>query len=342
MVRQLDFFASLSINPSDILKIQSLLNRHQISSNPLDKVLITPMFSSPKSLDLVRTMKEKQGATVMFDSGGYYVQVGRLTYQALYYPLLKLYRDLTWADIYTLPDYVPTSQDAPDLVEHKVLQTAKFGRLFYQEMPASLKPKAMGVVHGHTQQQVEHCLKTYFDLGLTRIGFGSFGTVGKNSQVNVATGSAIDLARHVVQIADFHQVKVHFFGVGVPALVAMIYGSGAASFDSASWQKAAGFGQIFLPFTRAYNISHRNGSNDLQKGITLDGFNILRAKTEHDCPFCLCLDSLQAQKMYRAIHNLLCIKEAVAHINQGNYRLIEQIYRHGSPKYQQEYQKWLV
>ncbi len=341
MVRQLDFFASLSINPTEIQKIQGLLNRHQISSNPLDKVLITPLFSSPKSLDLIRTMKDIQGATVMFDSGGYYVQVGRLTYQALYYPLLKLYRDFDWADIYTLPDYVPTSQDAPDLVEYKVQETAKFGRLFYQEMPDSLKPKAMGVVQGHTLNQVEHCLKTYLDLGLTYVGFGSFGTVGKNSQTNIATELAIDLARHVAQIAEQNQIKIHFFGIGVPALVPMIYGTGADSFDSSSWLKSAGFGQIFLPFTRSYNITHKNGSAAMHKGITVEEFLRLKDFTEHSCPFCDQVDGLQDNKMYRAVHNLICTHETVTRINRGDFESAKKIYTNGSPKYRQEYTKWL-
>jgi len=341
MVKQLQFFASLSVNPSDIIKIQNLLRINNISANPLDDILITPLFSSPTSMNLIRDMKTKQPTTVMFDSGGYYVQVGRLTYEALYYPLLQFYRKNHWADIYTLPDYVPTSQDSPDFVQYKVEQTAKFSRLFYLEMPDELKPKAMGVVQGHNRAQVEHCLKTYLDLGLPYIGFGSFGTMGKNSQVNVATDSSIDLAQHVVQIAHEAGAKVHFFGVGVPALAAMLYGTGADSFDSSSWQKSAGFGQIFLPFIRAYNISHRNGSNELQKGITIENFHVLKELTQHTCPFCEDMDNLQTQKMYRVVHNLICIKETIDHINNRNLPLIKNVYANGSPKYRQEYEKWL-
>lgn len=337
----LDFFTALSVVPSDIRKIRTFLNAYKISNAPLENILVTPLFVSGISLNQIRQLKE-QGSKVMFDSGGYYVQIGRLTYHELYYPLLQFYRKNNWGDIYTLPDHVPTSQDSLEEVQHKVEETAKFSRLFYLEMPDELKPKAMGVVQGHTMAQVELCLETYLNLGIKHIGFGSFGTIGKNSQVNVATDSAVTLAQHVARVAKIYNLAVHFFGLGAPALVAMIFGAGANSFDSSSWLKSAGFGQVFLPFTRAYNISHRNASSELQKGITLSDFRRLQDLTEHRCPFCASVDDLQKYKLYRALHNLICIKETVDRINNKSFDLIKKIYTNSSPKYQHEYEKWLV
>jgi len=341
MVKQLKFFTSISINPGDIRKIQKLLADHEVQVNPLAQILITPLFASKSSLQLIRNLKEQQPTTVMFDSGGYYVQTGRITYQELYYPLLQFYRQNHWADIYTLPDYVPTSQDAPDLVQHKVEETAKYSRLFYLEMPDELKPKAMGVVQGHSIAQVEICLNTYFQLGIKKIGFGSFGTVGENSQTNVATDKAVNLAKYVVDMAKRENATVHFFGIGVPALIAMIYGSGAASFDSSSWLKSAGFGQIFLPFSRSYNITHRNGSAAMHRGIRIEDFVKLRNFTEHSCPFCECVEKLQQHKLYRAVHNLICMQETIDRVNDQDLSFIEKVYVHGSPKYRQEFEKWL-
>ena len=48
----------------------------------------------------------KQGG-IIFDSGGYYVQQGVVTYESLYQKLLEFYRINQWADWYVLPDYVP-------------------------------------------------------------------------------------------------------------------------------------------------------------------------------------------------------------------------------------------
>jgi queuine/archaeosine tRNA-ribosyltransferase len=308
----------------------------------LNNILVTPLFIQEDSLDLIRRIKHQQGTTVMFDSGGYYVQIGRLSYEELYYPLLQFYKSNRWADIYTLPDYVPTSQDTIGEIQAKVNDTVRYTTLFFQELPSDLQKRAMPVVQGHTIEQIDYCLKHYLPLGIQYLGFGSFGTVGRNSQVNIATYSAVDLAKYVVEIAQQNQIQVHLFGLGTPALVAMIKGIGASSFDSSSWIKSAGFGQVHLPFTRGYNISHRNGRSELQKGITIQEFKALRARTQHTCPFCRSIEELQQEKMYRALHNLMSVCQSVEMINQRKYELIRSIYENGSPRYRKEYQKWLA
>lgn len=338
----LRFLTSLTLCPSDIRKICQLLDAQGITTDPLRHILVTPLFVHKDSLRQIAALKHKLGSTVTFDSGGYYVQIGKLDYEDLYYPLLQFYRENTWADLYTLPDSVPTSQDTEDEVWRKVKKTVQFSGLFYQELPPAIQPRTMPVVQGHTLEQVDYCLSAYLDLGVRHIGFGSFGTIGKNSEVNVATNNAVDLARYVVDIAQKSGIRVHFFGLGAPALVAMIYAAGACSFDSSSWIKAAGFGQIYLPFTRGYNISHRNGRSELQRGITVEQFLELRSLTGHSCPFCSTIDKLQQHKMYRAVHNLLVIQETVDMINSGDHDAVRAIYEQGSPRYQQEYEKWLA
>ncbi len=338
----LKFFTALTLCPSDIRKISRLFKEYKVDSTPLDNILVTPLFIQEDSLDQIQKIKSQQDSTVMFDSGGYYVQIGRLTYQELYYPLLKFYKNNRWADIYTLPDYVPTSQDTIEEIQAKVDDTVRYTTLFFQELPPDLQARAMPVVQGHTMEQVDYCLKHYLPLGTRYLGFGSFGTVGKNSQVNIATDSAVDLAKYVIDVAQKNKIQVHLFGLGAPALVAMIRGIGAGSFDSSSWIKSAGFGQIHLPFTRGYNISHRNGRSELQKGITIRKFEELRVRTQHECPYCQSIDLLQREKMYRALHNLISIRQSVDMINQERYELIREIYENGSPRYRKEYQKWLV
>lgn len=338
----LKFFTALTLCPSDIRKISKLFKEYAVHSTPLDNILVTPLFIQEDSLDLIQQIKSQQDTTVMFDSGGYYVQIGRLTYQELYYPLLQFYKNNRWADIYTLPDYVPTSQDTGEEIQAKVTDTVRYTTLFFQELPHDLQERAMPVVQGHTLEQVDYCLKHYLPLGIRYLGFGSFGTVGENSQVNIATDSAVDLAKYVINIAQQNQIQVHLFGLGAPALVAMIKGVGASSFDSSSWIKSAGFGQIHLPFTRGYNISHRNGRSELQKGITIQEFEELRTRTQHECPYCRSIERLQEEKMYRALHNLISIRQSVDMINQERYELIRNIYENGSPRYRKEYQKWLA
>lgn len=340
MNHQLRFVASMTVCPSDIRKIQQHVVTAQASVNPLKNILVTPLFISRDSLDLVKEMSAR-GSEVYFDSGGYYVQLGRLKYEELYMPLLEIYRANQWAALYTLPDHVPLSQDPPEIIEQKVRDTIDFSTHFFHEMPDAIKPKAMPVVQGHTYEQIDACLDAYFKLGISWIGFGSFGTMGANNEVNIATQSAVELAQYVTEVAHAHGVKVHLFGLGTPALVAMLKGIEADSFDSATWLKSAGFGQIFLPFMRAYNISHRNTTSELQRGITFDQFNNWRELTQHSCALCTDLQQLQASKMYRAVHNLVVMAETVNMANVEAHDVIKTIYHSGSVRYREEFEKWL-
>lgn len=337
---KLKFVASLTVCPSDIRKIRHHLQLSQTKIDPLETILVTPLFVSSESLEMTRDMADK-GNTVYFDSGGYYVQIGRLKYEELYMPLLEAYRNNRWASIYTLPDHVPLSQDDPNTVAQKVQDTIDYSTHFFHEMPDELKSRAMPVVQGHNYRHIDACLDAYLKLGVDWIGFGSFGTMGANNEVNVTTQSAIELARYVIEVAHSYNKKVHLFGLGTPALVAMLKGIGADSFDSATWLKSAGFGQIFLPFMRSYNISHRNTVSELQRGITFEQFNQWCKLTTHSCKLCASLVEMQNIKMYRAVHNLIVMAETVNMVNQGKFDLIQAIYHNGSAKYRREFERWL-
>lgn len=339
-LHSLDFVASLTVCPSDIRKIQQHLELANVSLDPLRNVLITPLFAAPRSLQMVREMAEK-GTRVIFDSGGYYVQIGRLRYEELYLPLLEVYKANRWASHYTLPDHVPTSQDTPETVEHKVQNTITFSTLFFQEMPDDLKSRAMPVVQGHSLRQIDSCLRAYINLGVQQIGFGSFGTAGKNNEINVTTNNAVDMAKYVVHVAHAHNMKVHIFGVGRPALIAMISGIQADSFDSSSWLKAAGFGQVFLPFMRGYNVTYNANISELELGITFKQFREWVALTAHKCELCNSFIDLQNRKMHRAVHNLIAVAETADMANRKEYKRIQEIYSVGSPKYRNEFTKWL-
>ncbi|MEO8287001.1 MAG: hypothetical protein ABI670_11260 [Chloroflexota bacterium] len=295
---------------------------------------------SQRSLEMVRALQHERGSNITFDSGGYYVQTGRFTYQELYLNLLNCYRANLWADRYVLPDHVPTSRNNSDEVHSKVRETVQYARLFCQELPAALRQRVMPVVHGHTFEQVDHCLAEYLKLDTEWIGFGSFGTGGKDSETNIATQSSVGLARHVSNVAAQQGRKVHLFGLGVPALVPLLDGVGAASFDSSSWLKSAGFGQVHLPFTRSYNITYSNGGAHAQRGIVWSEFEMLKALTGHACIYCHDRDTLAAHKMHRAAHNLAAIAETVSMINNREYDKIGRIYRNASAKYRKEYETW--
>ena len=73
----LSFFASITAAPSDIRKIERLVNEAQPTSDPLAQILTTPLFLSQAATDLIRRLKDERGSQICFDSAGYYVQVGK-------------------------------------------------------------------------------------------------------------------------------------------------------------------------------------------------------------------------------------------------------------------------
>ncbi len=335
------FLASLTVCQSDIRKITEYASALPAGGpDPLANLLVTPFTMSSAAMGLIEGLQRTRGSVVTFDSGGYYVQSGSFSYHELYYKLLHSYKTHPWADYFILPDNVPTSADTPERVWEKVRETVQFSRLFWQELPTPLRRRAVPVVHGHSIEQVEYCLSAYLDLDTEVLGFGSFGTGGKNNESNLATQDSVALARHVIAVARAHGRRVHLFGLGVPALVPLLHGMGAASFDSSTWLKSAGFGQVHLPFTRSYNITYRNGRSELQQGIPWDEFARLKALSGHECAFCVDQPTLAAHKMHRALHNLVSIAEAVQMINNGEFSRIAAIYAAGSPKYREEFKRW--
>lgn len=332
--------ASMTVCASDIRKIIARLEQAKPKVDPLENILVTPLFMGKDALYLVKELASA-GKSVTFDSGGYYVQTGKIDYADLFYPLLSIYIANPWASVYVLPDNVPTSLDDADTVDFKVNATHQMSELFFYELPDELKERAMPVVHGRNYRQVDACLETYIRMGVKQIGFGSFGTLGAKQEVNIASRGPVEIAQYVIRIAQQHGIKAHIFGLGVPAIVAMLKGLGANSFDSSSWLKAAGFGQVFLPFMRAYNITYRSSISELQRGITIQDFCELREISQHSCLFCDDLCLLRESKMARAVHNLIVIAEAVDRINHWNIDCIERIYQAGSPKYRNEVAKWL-
>lgn len=339
----LSYFAAFTDGPATLHRVVRLIDAvGPQATAPMGQLLVTPVQLSSRSLDAVRVLREERGLRICFDSGGYYVQVGRIAYDDLYKRLLDIYRAHPWADLYVLPDNVPTSRDGAAVVWDKIRRTVHASRLFFQELPSALQERAMPVVHGHSIEQANYCLKEYLAMGARQVGFGSFGTAGKNEGVNIAHASSVEVARWVVGAAGSYGVPVHFFGLGVPALVAMIAGLGARTFDSSAWLKAAGFGQVTLPFSRAYNITYRNGRSRLQQGIPWEDFVAMKKRAGHDCPYCATYETLAESKWHRAVHNLICLGESVAMINAGEHERIRAIFATGSPKYREEANRWLI
>jgi hypothetical protein len=303
------FIASITEDRYRIKEIRKLWAESGDTRNPFSNVLITPLFTPPSTLKLVRELKDAGEINeIYFDSGGYFVQTGRITYEEMYWRLLHFYRENQWADHYVLPDYVPLSSDNIDEVWHKVYRTADMSSLFFQEMPSKLQERALPVVQGHTLEQIEYCVERYLNLGVKNIGFGSFNTNGKSSSTNTLSALALKFLIYLVNFLHNHNVKLHAFGVGTPPVIYLLHKAGVHSFDSIGWMKTAGYGKIYMPFVRAYNVTYRDPQ---ARGLKEEEFYRVKELTGHNCIFCQSFDKLATHRPTRVMHNLTVILDTI-------------------------------
>jgi N-acetylglutamate synthase-like GNAT family acetyltransferase len=303
-----DFFLTLTHDASEIRRILCLWPDSANTRDPFAQVIFTPLFSQPSAINLVRQLKEERGSQIMFDSGGYQVQMGKATYEELFERLLRFYRENSWADWYVLPDHVPRSTDSEREIEFKVRDCIDFARLFVRMMPDDFVTKAVGVVHGRTADQVRQCIDAYAEMGIRYVGFGSFGTSGPNGTINLISQRSLNLLRLVQTLARQRDMRVHIFGIGSPSHLIRLAEANITptSLDSAGWWKAGGFGNIFFPSGHQLHITAVSTIE-----TTLSGLERQKRSSMHECPFCKDLKLLRRNRMYRILHNLIVMIETI-------------------------------
>lgn len=336
----MQFITSLTVDASLLRRLLKLWDESGDPRNPFSHILVTPLFASPSTLNLIREeLKEKRGAKIYFDSGGYYVQQNKISFDKLYCGLRDWYSqpENQWADWYVLPDHVPTSQDSPDTVERKVNETIAAARMFAAETPSKVGERLMPVVQGHTLNQVNRCIDAYLDFGAEYIGFGSFGTGAADVSINRLDRRSAHLVAHLAGQLVSKDVKLHTFGISTPPAIYAFKQLGFFSFDSLGWQRSAGYGKVYLPFTRAYNVSHRSIRNG---ALTQQEFELLKHQTGHACPFCDDFLALSNRRLFRSLHNLVVLSEAGAEPQMHLHRAdIASLIQAWSPRYYRIFQE---
>ncbi|MFQ3657669.1 MAG: hypothetical protein SNJ54_01870 [Anaerolineae bacterium] len=299
------FVASLTRGASELKRMLALWQESGDQRNPFANVLVTPLFMPPSGMRVIRDWKE-QGIIqqLYFDSGGYYVQMGRISYIDLYYPLLELYRRENWADWYVLPDHVPRSSDPEELVDLKVRDTIEYGMLFFESLHDDLKLKAIPVVHGYTHHQIESAIESHLRMKSRFIGFGSFDTSGAKGSVNKLSWRSYENLQTIIREVSEHVEGVHVFGVTTPPVLYLLHRINVFSFDSVGWMKSAGFGKVYMPFSRAYNITYFDPSS---RSLSKSQFEYIKHITGHDCYFCRSFEKLHRERYYRIMHNIIVI-----------------------------------
>ncbi|MBI3950593.1 MAG: GNAT family N-acetyltransferase [Acidobacteria bacterium] len=302
------FFITLTHEASETRAILRLWDETADKRNPFARVVFTPLFSKPAAFSTIRQLKDERGSKVMFDSGGYQVQMGKSSYEELFDRLLRFYCENAWADWYVLPDHVPRSTDNDREVEFKVRESLDFARLFVRMMPDDFAAKAVGVVHGRTDEQIRRCVEAYADMGVRYLGFGSFGTSGPNGTVNLISQKSLRLLHLLQALSEEKGLRVHIFGIGSPSHLIRLTDADITptSFDSAGWWKAGGFGDVFFSDGRRLSVSRIPSKDGTVKGIEQQ-----RRRTNHTCQFCEQPHRLKHNRMLRVMHNVAVLLETV-------------------------------
>lgn len=306
----MEFVASLTRNAGELNTMLKLWQQHGDEREPFKNVMITPLFMPTGGMKVITKWRE-QGVInkLYFDSGGFYVQMGRINYVDLFGRLLRLYQQQQWADYYVLPDHVPTSSDPEGVVWAKVRDTAEYGRMFHELLPGNLQSKAIPVIHGFTSEQINYSLDALSALEPDYCGFGSFSTSGRSSSINKLTSRTHGLLIQMLQRLSDLQVRLHAFGVSTPPVLHLLQQIKTFSFDSIGWMKTAGFGKIYMPFIRAYNITYNDKT---AKPVTPKAFQEMKDVTGHSCYFCRSFMNLHENRFYRIMHNLCVILDMVS------------------------------
>ena len=334
------FFASATIAPGEIRKIYELWHTHahdfdwpRGKPNPFQRLLISPVLASPSTLAFVRELK-RTGETeeVMFDSGGYFVQKGDITYNELYAKLLEVYHKENWADIYILPDNPPLSKDSLSTAEDKIRQTVDGSVSFTYRLPGETRKKVMPVIHAKQSFHLDYCLQNYEPLiaESKRIGFGSFATSGATNSTNRLNADVLSLLSGLSP--RLNGSRLHSFGIASPPAVFCLAKVGIRTFDSNSWMRSGGYGYVFFPFifgrmvdckTRGYARVHK------------DELEPLKITVGHRCPFCESFDALSdgSGRWLRIMHNLIVMVELETHHQTPQWRVLE--------KYSRQYYRML-
>ena len=310
------FYASLTVSPDEMRTLHRLWHKraHDFDwkfgkPNPFQRVLISPVVASKQTFDFVRELK-RTGETevVMFDSGGYFVQKGDISYYDLHRKLYECYQREDWADIYVLPDNPPLSKDSLHSAEAKIKQTVEGSLRLYGDISYSIQQKAMPVVHATRSEHLDYCLRQYTNF--KRIGFGSFPTSGTSNSINRLNINALMILRQLTRMLDSDGVKLHTFGISTPPAIYLLSLVGVHSFDSNGWMRSGGYGKIFLPFMRGYMVTFNSRNNG---SLNEAEFKLWKENIRHDCPFCDSFDRLSNNRWDRIMHNLIVMAELETH-----------------------------
>lgn len=320
------FVASATLKRYDLRGLLDRWERFGSGPDPFREIILTPLpgLAEPTTVQFVRDHFVGR-SIIWFDSGGYFVQQGEIAYEELYDRLMNWILNNRWADVYVLPDYVPSSDLSEEEVSERIHATISIARLFSRELPSEIRRRALPVVQGYTREQIRACVDAYLDMGYQKLGFGSFDTTGAGKDINILTRRTLSNLEFLQDLAARFGFETHAFGIGTPALIPVLHELGVSSFDSSCWIRTAGFGNVLLPFLGRRNVSHGMLREIGGTAYNAESFAALKSLTNHQCPFCESFERLQNDRLDQALHNLLVIHDTIAALERGIHTLTPEV-----------------
>jgi len=306
----MNYFASVTINRCHLRALVDLSAQIAGRRFPFQNVIVSPLVVRNGILPIVST--HKHSCNVMFDSGGFHIQQGQFTLTEVALRIDDIYKNNPWAHRYVIPDVPIVTQDNSRAATAKIRANIRQYRSF-PEITNIDRSKLVAVVHGRTTVEIARCAAAAAKSGVGMLGFGAFSTSGSKSNVNTLTGGSCILLAELSKCAHRLGLPFHVFGIGNPSAIPLLMHFGAASCDSAGWIRSAGFGNVFLPFIGAVNIT---GAASTRRTVGAREFSQLKRISAHDCVYCSDLATLKARWHYRALHNYEVALETISVVSK--------------------------
>jgi hypothetical protein len=299
-----EFYASLTINRCHFDRLCDIWARQSRGSDfPFHCAIVSPLFA--RNGILQRLYQHREQCKVIFDSGGFHVQQGRMTLLSASRQLKRIYEENGWAHRFTLPDAPITSLDSREVVNRKLSSTRSQYRQFPAGLPPAFRQKFLPVVHGTTSREVYRSAWAARSVGSKCLGFGGFSTSGPNAGVNSFTRDSLQLLIEFATLCKKWKLDSHVFGIGGPAAIAVLRYIPVKTFDSAGWIRTAAYGNVYLPYVGAVNIT---GAASSRRFVSRREFRRLLNATGHTCAFCDDDALLTRSWPHRALHNYCTVK----------------------------------
>jgi hypothetical protein len=302
-----DFYPSLTINRCHFDRLCELWYKQFPGAGfPFRHAIVSPLVARNGILQRLHHYREH--CKIIFDSGGFHVQQGRLPLRSASFRLKLAYEQHTWAHRFTLPDAPITSLDSREAVGRKLSSTRNQYIQFPKRLPDSFRRRFLPVVHGTTLVELRRSAIAARLVGSDSLGFGGFSTSGPNSGVNSFTNQTLPLLLEFAALCKEWGLDSHVFGIGGPASIAVLHYIPVSTFDSAGWIRTAAYGNVYLPYMGALNIT---GASSSRRYVTRKQFRRLLNETRHQCAFCDDLKLLTDSWKHRALHNYCTATDAV-------------------------------